>query len=119
MGTASISMMKIATNKMFEFYGLPAPIQEYKFHPTRKWRLDFAFPEIKLAIEQEGAVWISGRHNHPMGFIKDMEKYNALSECGWYLLRYQPKKFDWVQIKRTYEKLKYFRNIYVSNSNVA
>ena len=25
--------------------------QEFKFHPDRKWRFDFAWPEQKIAIE--------------------------------------------------------------------
>lgn len=24
---------------------------EYRFHPVRKWRFDFAFPSLRLAIE--------------------------------------------------------------------
>jgi very-short-patch-repair endonuclease len=92
-------------NETINWGVIPPPIAEYKFHPTRKWRIDFAFPEIKLAIEIEGAVWSFGRHNHPSGFIKDIEKYNALTELGWHLLRYQPKKIDFNQIKIVYDNL--------------
>lgn len=63
-------------------------IPEYKFHPKRRWRIDFAFPEIKLAIEIEGAIWVRGRHTRGSGFIKDMEKYNNLALLGWKLLRF-------------------------------
>lgn len=31
-------------------------IPEYRFHPTRKWRFDFAIPHIKVAIEIEGGL---------------------------------------------------------------
>ena len=31
---------------------------EYRFHPTRKWRFDYAWPENKIALEVEGG---SGR----------------------------------------------------------
>jgi very-short-patch-repair endonuclease len=86
--------------------GLPKPTAEYKFHPERKWRIDYAFPEFKLGVEQEGAVWAYGRHNRAAGFIKDMEKYNAAAEIGWRILRYQPNKIDYDQIKRTYEVIK-------------
>ena len=48
--------------------------------------------DYKIAIEIEGGVWAGGRHVHPTGFIKDMEKYNELSASGWLLLRTQPKK---------------------------
>ena len=82
--------------------GLPVPEKEYKFHPTRKWRLDYAFANVKLAIEIEGGAFTRGRHTRPMGFIKDMEKYNALTMAGWALLRYLPNKIDYQQIKQVY-----------------
>jgi very-short-patch-repair endonuclease len=107
-------MMKHEESKIqipFKNFGLPAPILEYKFHPTRKWRIDMAFPDVKLAVETEGGCWTGGRHTSGAGFIKDMEKYNALTEMGWHLLRYQPNtrtivKIDYEQIKRVYEGLK-------------
>jgi very-short-patch-repair endonuclease len=71
---------------------LPMPVAEYKFHPTRKWRLDYAFPEQKLAIEIEGGVWTRGRHNRGSGFLRDMEKYNCLTQLGWHLLRFTPQQ---------------------------
>lgn len=37
-------------------------INEYRFHPKRKWRIDFYLPEYGIAIEIEGAVWKQGRH---------------------------------------------------------
>tara|TARA_R100001015_G_C4624972_1_gene183315 strand:- start:1953 stop:2336 length:384 start_codon:yes stop_codon:yes gene_type:complete len=70
--------------------GYPEPELEYKFHPTRKWRFDLAFPKLLLAIEIEGGVWISGRHNRASGFIKDMEKYNEGCILGWQMLRFTP-----------------------------
>ena len=74
-----------------EIIGL-IPQKEFKFHPTRKWRIDYYFqtPRKKLAVEVEGGVWIKGRHTRASGFVKDMEKYNALTEQGIYLLRFQP-----------------------------
>lgn len=78
--------------KLLEDAGLPCPELEYKFHPTRKWRLDYAWPEHGLAIEVEGGVWVRGRHNRPAGYLKDLEKYNALTLQGWRLLRYTPQQ---------------------------
>ena len=66
------------------------PNKEYKFHETRKWRFDFAFPNHKLAVEVEGAIWTNGRHTRGSGFIKDMEKYNTATESGWRILRFNP-----------------------------
>lgn len=68
--------------------GLPEPEREFKFHPVRDWRVDFAWPGRKLAVEIEGAVYKIGRHQRPSGYMKDIEKYNELSHQGWRLLRY-------------------------------
>lgn len=67
---------------------LPVPEKEHRFDKTRRWRFDFAYPKIKLAIEIEGAVWTQGRHTRGIGFIKDCEKYNAATLQGWKVLRY-------------------------------
>lgn len=83
---------------MWQAMGIPIPEREYKFHPTRKWRLDFAWPEYRLAVEIEGGAYKKGRHNRPVGFIKDMEKYNSLTLSGWYLLRFIPDKINYDMI---------------------
>lgn len=70
--------------------GLPVPVAEYRFHPTRKWRFDFAWPDALVALEVEGAVWVQGRHTRGSGFVKDMEKYNTAAGMGWRVLRVTP-----------------------------
>ena len=60
---------------------------EYRFHPTRRWRFDCAFPERKVALEIEGGVWLQGRHNRPAGFEKDRDKYNNAALSGWMVIR--------------------------------
>lgn len=64
------------------------PESEFEFHPTRRWRFDFAFPDRKVAVECEGAVWTNGRHTRGSGFIADMEKYNAAAALGWFVFRF-------------------------------
>ena len=66
------------------------PIPEYRFHPVRRWRIDWAWPAQKLAVEIEGGIYSRGRHVRGAGFQKDMEKYNALTLAGWRLLRFTP-----------------------------
>lgn len=62
--------------------------REYKFHPTRKWKFDFAFPERKIAVEVEGSAFGGGRHQRFTGYEQDMLKYNAAGKLGWIVLRY-------------------------------
>ena len=85
---------------LLKHFSIPYPDMEYRFHPTRKWRIDYAWPKQKLAVEIEGGVWTQGRHTRGSGFVKDIIKYNALTELGWRLLRYQPSKIDYEQISR-------------------
>lgn len=66
--------------------------REYKFHPTRDWRFDFAWPAIKLAVEVEGGTSFGkSRHSQGDGFEKDCIKYNAATLLGWKVLRYSTK----------------------------
>ena len=64
------------------------PVQEYKFHQTRQWRFDFAWPRLKVAVEIEGGVWNGGRHTTGKGVMADCDKYNAAAADGWRVLRF-------------------------------
>lgn len=76
-------------------------MREYKFHPTRRWRIDYFFPEQKLAVEIEGGVWAYGRHNRAASFLKDMDKYNAMALMGIHLLRFTPDQWARLEAHRT------------------
>ena len=68
--------------------------EEYKFHPTRRWRFDFVILPLKdkIALEIDGAIWTGkGRHSVGKGFISDCEKYNQAQMLGWAVLRYTPE----------------------------
>ena len=65
-----------------------ACVPEYRFHPTRRWRFDRAFPRWELAIEFEGGVWIKGRHTRGQGFVNDCTKYNEATAMGWRVFRF-------------------------------
>lgn len=67
---------------------LPTPEREYKFHPSRKWRFDMAFPDRMTAIECEGGTWGVSRHTTGSGYEKDCEKYNEALLLGWRVLRF-------------------------------
>ena len=65
------------------------PEREYQFHPTREWRLDWAFLDRMLAVEYEGMPFRGkSRHTTIGGFSGDCEKYNELALAGWTLLRF-------------------------------
>ena len=90
--------------------GIPAPVPEYRFGAMasggpgkglrerlkasglQDWRMDYAWPEERVALEVEGAVWTGGRHTRGAGFSEDLRKYNAAGSMGWIVLRCQPKE---------------------------
>ena len=69
--------------------GGPALEREFRFHPERKWRADFAHVESRTLIEIEGGIYVDGggRHNRGAGFIADAEKYLEAFLAGWSVVR--------------------------------
>ena len=65
----------------------PALEREFRFHPTRKWRSDFAHLPSRTLIEIEGGIWVRGRHTSPKGFTADAEKYLEAALAGWRVIR--------------------------------
>lgn len=91
--------MVVPLDVQMQAHGLPDPVEEFPFDPVRKWRFDFAWPELKIALEVEGGTeryatdslgqrhLVGGRHNRPRGYEADLEKYNAATLAGWRVLR--------------------------------
>jgi hypothetical protein len=77
---------------MWKIAGLPRPQCEARFHPKRKWRIDYFWPEFKLAVEIEGGLFTRGRHVTGTGSVGDLEKYNFLVLHGLRLLRFTPRQ---------------------------
>lgn len=65
-------------------------VAEFKFHPVRRWRSDFALPSAKILIEIDGGVWSRGRHTRGAGFIEDQIKHNSAAIMGYFVLRFVP-----------------------------
>ena len=70
--------------------------REYRFHPTRKWRADFAHLPTCTLIEIEGGIFMrkGGRHNRGGGYAKDAEKYLEAAIHGWTVLRLTEKQLE-------------------------
>ncbi len=67
---------------------LPAPEREWKFHPTRDWRFDMAWPALKIAVEIDGGIWSSGRHVRGYGYEEDCIKMAEAYLLGWTVYRF-------------------------------
>jgi very-short-patch-repair endonuclease len=70
--------------------GGPDLEKEFRFHPVRKWRADFAHIPSRTLIEIEGGIYVNGRHNRGAGFAADLEKYFEAALAGWRVIRLGP-----------------------------
>ena len=63
--------------------GLPEPVLQYEVVGIDgTWRLDFAWPDYRVAAEYDGVDWHSG----PDAFLRDRRRYSALQEVGWVIV---------------------------------
>ena len=72
--------------------GLPTPVRQFEvFVDERRFRLDVAYPDLKIFIEGDGF----GVHTTRGAFETDRERQNLLVVAGWLVLR-----FTWRQLCR-------------------
>ncbi|MGH8922304.1 MAG: endonuclease domain-containing protein, partial [Actinomycetes bacterium] len=64
--------------------GAPAPRAELSWGADRSYRLDFAYPERRLAVEVDGYAW----HATPARMGRDQRRRNELGRAGWLVLVY-------------------------------
>lgn len=83
-----------------EAQGLGRPIPEYAFAKEamgRAWRFDWAFPSPNgerggLAVEQQGGLFVRGRHTQGAALRKEYAKLNAAAALGWRVLFVLPEQ---------------------------
>lgn len=77
---------KLAREVELNLVDLPKYKKELMFHPVRKWRFDYAWPELKIALEIHGGVHTNGRHTRGKGFTEDKVKMNSAQLLGWLVI---------------------------------
>lgn len=73
---------------------LPPFEREYRFHSERKWRLDIAWPAVKVAVEIQGGSFVNGGHNRAGQQAKDMAKANEAQILGWVVLSFNTAQME-------------------------
>lgn len=70
---------------------LPKCVEQYHFH---KWRFDFAWPKVKVAVEIDG--YTNGGRGHVSGtqYSSDCRKLNQAQKERWVLLRFDAKMLN-------------------------
>lgn len=71
---------------------LPKPEMEYRFHPVRRFRWDYAWPAERVALEVMGGVWFKSGHSSGTGLTRDYEKFSLGARTGWRILLVQPRQ---------------------------
>jgi len=89
-----ICLLTVQTSLEQKIYGaiddLKLPFRLYAQHPVsvpgnaQPYLLDFAFPDLGLAIEADGAAW----HQEVTKKAKDAGRDNTLAQVGWTVLRF-------------------------------
>lgn len=96
-------------------HDLPSPINQHRFVADRRWKIDRAWPDMKIAVELHGGtkgyrvhchqcgtmvrakkkdgtpgkfLTLPGNHSKPGRIQGDMEKANRLALEGWLLLTF-------------------------------
>lgn len=90
-------------------HGIKGPTDitvEHKFHPSRKWKFDFAHMPTKVAIEIEGGIHSGGRHTRGQGFQGDCEKYHEAQLMGWRVFRLTSKMLNSKELERISDFIK-------------
>jgi hypothetical protein len=85
-GKAKEQARKLAELVDINLEALPEYQKEFIFHPTRKWRFDYSWVDIKVALEIHGGVFTNGRHTRGKGFSEDKVKMNSAQLLGWIVI---------------------------------
>ena len=83
----SIGKYKLHIIQVLQSSGLHF-VEELQFDQKRKFRFDWAIPELMLAVEYEGIFSEKSGHTTLSGYTKDVQKYNLAIKRGWKVLRY-------------------------------
>jgi len=98
---------------MKTIFGEHSVVCEYRYHPTRRWRFDYAVPAIKFAVEYHGHSGFVGKgasgHSTIKGLTNDCEKMNRAHALGWRVLAFtalhfrdtERKKHDLLPVRET------------------
>lgn len=86
--------------------GLPTPALQYEVvdWSGRWWRLDFAWPDAKVAVEYDGFDF----HSSPEDLRRDRQKRAALDELGWRVISVvadDVRRRKWEMVRRINSEL--------------
>jgi len=88
-GAPAPSVLEARLRRLVGRLHLPTPTVELRVGKNGEYRLDLAWPAIRLAVEVDGYIWhFSGAHKQ-----RDDDRRNDLQQQGWTVL-----VFNWRQV---------------------
>lgn len=100
MARAKREALELALLRELRAHKVPEPYRQHRFHPSRRWLFDFAWPVLEvsargempmrmggLAVEVDGGTFSGGRHVRGKGYAADCEKLNEAALLGWCVIR--------------------------------
>lgn len=111
-GKQSLKTNNTAKNESLFFallisQGLPLPEKEVKMIDGRRYRIDYAWPDLRLGVEIQGGVYTRGAHGSITGILQGYKKSNDAALYGWTLLYFTPAEMKSLttinHIKKVYQ----------------
>lgn len=92
-GVAALeSELEVRFWELVRAFGLRVPVRQLVVQGGgRKFRIDFAYPELLLAMEVDGVAW----HGTAADRRRDRERDRALDALGWTVLRFRWEDVVW------------------------
>lgn len=83
----------LPTAEVWRSWRIPPAKTEVYFDDDRRFRFDFGWPQVKVAIEKQGGIWRRGGGAHTgRGHLRDMAKINLAQSQGWMVLQFTPEQ---------------------------
>lgn len=80
------SEIEMILQNRLERAGLPLGETQYRFVPGRQFRWDRCWPDQRVAVECQGAIWTNGAHSRGSGVARDCLKFSIGAALGWRVL---------------------------------
>jgi very-short-patch-repair endonuclease len=84
LGSAPESPLELQVMRFLKRHRLPTPIRQFPVRDRGRLiaRVDFAYPELRIAIEADGYRY----HSAPASWRRDRQKFTELSALGWIVI---------------------------------
>lgn len=80
------SQLELLLLNRLERAGLPVGLAGQQIIPGRKFEFDRVWPEQRVAVEVQGATFVTGAHSTGTGIARDCEKLSLAAAHGWRVL---------------------------------